>query len=464
MRTRTSPNRYSDESYNLSWSQYLNVSSSSYSVATESSSIDRVVSTTVTLERTDTLRTAFRVRVDSTGAVHVATFANWTNVTTVAGNGQGVQLDQQSTALWTIDGSNGGLYSTEAQAATGSDDGTYSAPIGQFVSSWAWFQNRTAHDGVGTSGVPTEVSFGPSPIPLPGRFVVAPAAGSTVQGPVPVELLTAPGSVGAAIVTFGNQTFTVPANDRVVVNAPSLRNGTDDLSVTSPTTAGPSNLTIALTVTGWVPPYVAPLDASAIAAAEFGDAPWEAVFSGLAQGGSPMYSWAWTFGDGATATTQNATHEYTIAGNYVAVLTVTDGDGRTSRSQVDVFTFPTLAVALTSSRASWTAGIPVTVTANVSGGDAPYNYSWAAVADGCPVASGARLTCTPVGSGGVSLRVAVTDSLGNVAEAWYNTSENAAASNASPSGVSAPLVAGASVAAVALGAIAYLVLRRRRVT
>jgi PKD repeat protein len=314
---------------------------------------------------------------------------------------------------------------------------------------------------VGASSVPGTVSSGAPPPPLPGRFVVTPSAGSTVRGAVPVELMAAPGSEGAATVRFANETLVVSPNDTVVVNSPSQLNGTYELVVASPTAAGPSNLTISITVTGWTPPYVAPLNAVAVAAAEFGDAPWTAEFNGSAEGGSPAYSWAWTFGDGTTAVTQNATHLYTTAGNFVAELTVTDAAGRMSRSQVDVFTFPTLSVVVSSSRSTWTTGSPVTLTANVSGGDGPYNYSWAAPAGECPMSSGGRVTCTPIVSGGVSVRLQVTDALGYVAAAWYNTSVDAAPSNAAPTSDS-PLLIGASVLAVALGAAAYLVLRRRR--
>lgn len=34
-------------------------------------------------------------------------------------------------------------------------------------------------------------------------------------------------------------------------------------------------------------------------------------------------AWLWTFGDGATANTQNATHVYTVAGTYPVSLTIT---------------------------------------------------------------------------------------------------------------------------------------------
>ncbi len=47
-------------------------------------------------------------------------------------------------------------------------------------------------------------------------------------------------------------------------------------------------------------------------------------FTGFASGGTEPYTWAWTFGDGGTATIQNPTHTYTAPGVYNVSLTVTD--------------------------------------------------------------------------------------------------------------------------------------------
>ena len=40
-------------------------------------------------------------------------------------------------------------------------------------------------------------------------------------------------------------------------------------------------------------------------------------------------SWSWTFGDGATSTSQNPSHSYSAGGTYSVRLTVTDNDGAT---------------------------------------------------------------------------------------------------------------------------------------
>jgi phage baseplate assembly protein gpV len=76
-------------------------------------------------------------------------------------------------------------------------------------------------------------------------------------------------------------------------------------------------------------------------------------FSGFASGGTEPYSWAWTFGDGGTATTQNPTHAYTTAGTYNVTLTVTDAGALT---------------ATDTAVATITAPAPEIVIGNITGG------------------------------------------------------------------------------------------------
>lgn len=67
-----------------------------------------------------------------------------------------------------------------------------------------------------------------------------------------------------------------------------------------------------------------PLAATAAAAHPCGQAPLSVTFSGSASGGAAPYTFAWTFGDGASSTVQNPTHLYDAAGSPNAVLQVTD--------------------------------------------------------------------------------------------------------------------------------------------
>lgn len=67
-----------------------------------------------------------------------------------------------------------------------------------------------------------------------------------------------------------------------------------------------------------------------------GYAPLAVSFSSSTGGGEAPYGYAWDFGDGATSTDANPTHEYTTASAvpYVAVLTVTDGKNAVATATV----------------------------------------------------------------------------------------------------------------------------------
>ncbi|MGW6227715.1 ThuA domain-containing protein [Cellulosimicrobium cellulans] len=78
--------------------------------------------------------------------------------------------------------------------------------------------------------------------------------------------------------------------------------------------------------------------AKATATPRSGGVPLEVEFSSAGtahpQGGDLTY--AWDFGDGATSTEPNPTHTYTQEGDFTAVLTVTDVQGRTGTANVAI--------------------------------------------------------------------------------------------------------------------------------
>ncbi len=65
--------------------------------------------------------------------------------------------------------------------------------------------------------------------------------------------------------------------------------------------------------------------------------PLTVVFSGSgSDSDGSIVSYAWNFGDNGTAVLQNPTHTYNSAGNYTAVLTVTDNGGATATASVNI--------------------------------------------------------------------------------------------------------------------------------
>ncbi|HOX07488.1 MAG TPA: PKD domain-containing protein [Planctomycetota bacterium] len=82
--------------------------------------------------------------------------------------------------------------------------------------------------------------------------------------------------------------------------------------------------------------------AMASATPESGAAPLVVAFSsaGSRDPDGAIISWAWNFGDGATATGETASHTYTAAGTFLAALTVTDDKGATGETTLVITVSP----------------------------------------------------------------------------------------------------------------------------
>ena len=80
----------------------------------------------------------------------------------------------------------------------------------------------------------------------------------------------------------------------------------------------------------------ASLSASASGSPTSGPAPLTVQFTGSGSGGVPPYSYNWSFGDGATSSLQNPSHQYLSSGNLTATLTVTDAQPATATSTVTI--------------------------------------------------------------------------------------------------------------------------------
>jgi PKD repeat protein len=170
-----------------------------------------------------------------------------------------------------------------------------------------------------------------------------------------------------------------------------------------------------ITVTEPGTPLVANADAN-----NFGS--YEAIVNepvdiyGQATGGTPPYSYQWTFDDGHSSTEQNPAHTYDNVGTYEVTLTVTDNEGLTATDTATVVvTDRDTLIANANGPYNGIAGEMVRLTGTASGGLAPYTYTWD-LGDGTTVTS-QNPTYIYETEGIYTVTLTVTDSLGNIDEA-----------------------------------------------
>lgn len=94
-----------------------------------------------------------------------------------------------------------------------------------------------------------------------------------------------------------------------------------------------------------VHPYTAP-SVIATASATTGAAPLTVTFTASVSNGLAPFSYAWTFGDGATGSGASASHTYSQPGTYAAKVVVTDGRTNSASDTVTVTVTSAVASAL----------------------------------------------------------------------------------------------------------------------
>jgi kumamolisin len=160
--------------------------------------------------------------------------------------------------------------------------------------------------------------------PAGGTAPLAWTGTASADGVGPTGLAWSFGDGGTATGTAASHTYVAGGNYTVVLDA---RDAFGDLAVDAH----------AVRVTNAT---AAPLALTASASALLGPAPLVDRFSAVASGGSPPYRYAWTFGDGGSAATGNATHEYRSTGTFDANVTVTDADGRSTGRALTIEVVP----------------------------------------------------------------------------------------------------------------------------
>jgi PKD repeat protein len=198
---------------------------------------------------------------------------------------------------------------------------------------------------------------------------------------------------------------------------------TAKLTITS-STGSSSMATASVSVTE---PVVAPTPPTAVisSSSAAGPAPLSVSFDGTgssAVGTATITGYAWSFGDGTTATGATATHAFTSAGTYTTALTVTDSNGLTSSASTPVVV--TAAVANVAPKAVISAtptsgSAPLTVTfdgsASSDSDGTIASYTWH-FGDGSS-ASGKTVSHTYTTEASFTATLQVTDDLGATASA-----------------------------------------------
>ncbi len=99
-------------------------------------------------------------------------------------------------------------------------------------------------------------------------------------------------------------------------------------------------------------------------------------FTALASGGVSPYTYSWKFGDGSSGSGQTASHAYATQGQYTVLLTTTDSLFHQALASRSLTVYASLSAGFNYSPSSPQSGQPISFTAIVSGGIAPYSYQW----------------------------------------------------------------------------------------
>jgi len=151
----------------------------------------------------------------------------------------------------------------------------------------------------------------------------------------------------------------------------------------------------------------------------------EAVnFSATAAGGTPPYSYSWTFGDGGSGTVRDVSHTYASVGTFNVTLRVTDSAAHVRIISKSVTVTPRLAADFTSSPTDPVVVEDVNFTATATGGTAPYTYEW--TFGDASSGSGSPVTHDYATEGRFSVKLTVSDSAGHAVTVTKNVTVNPA--------------------------------------
>ncbi len=192
------------------------------------------------------------------------------------------------------------------------------------------------------------------------------------------------------------------------------------------------------------------------------DAGYARPFEVFVSGGTAPYSWNWDFGDGSDSSGVVPVHSYALPGNYTAEVWINDSAGSSAVRDLQVSVDPALRVVASYSSVNPPLGSSFAIHEEVSGGRAPYAYSYLGLPPGCVSENSSELACVPSEVGTYNVTISVVDQN----EVTINSTQQVHVVAANPA--SGPLrlgelglaaILGAGAAAVVAG---VLWMRRRR--
>ncbi len=221
-------------------------------------------------------------------------------------------------------------------------------------------------NGTGTFAASIALTPSSGPAPLPVNFT-----GTASGGVPPYTFVWSFGDGATATGASTRHTYVQTGTSTVILTVVDSRGTVAQISSTvqvNPPSGGTGGM----------------LELSIGASPATGPAPLTTVLTASAQGGSPPYSFEWSFGDNSSsASGSSVTHTYTVPGVYVATLYASDSAGNeastgvfiTSNGNGTLVGNPLAAfVAVGSLRG--TVPFEVTFTPVVRGGSVPYLLQW----------------------------------------------------------------------------------------
>ncbi len=299
-------------------------------------------------------------------------------------------------------------YSVSVDASGSSDD------VGIVSYDWQWGDGMT---GSGVTATHTYVAPGPYVITL----TVTDTIGQTGTATMDITVVDLP-PVASFTLTMSGLTVSVDASasfdDVAIVSYDwAWGDGMTGTGVTATHTyAGPSTYEVTLTVTDTIG-QTGTMSAPAIAVDNAPLASFTATMSGYtvsvdASASSDdigITSYAWDFGDGATASGVTATHTYAGAGQYTITLTVTDTIGQTGTATKTVNTFDSPPVAaFTFVVSGYTVSVDA-VSSSDDNGIVSYAWQWGDGATGTGVTAVHAYNAPPLT---YTITLTVTDTIG----------------------------------------------------